>query len=109
MAIRKLKWRVTENGWGKLRRRIVEEMLRPDDQPVDADAPAVFQEEGTMPNMKHYYVVSDDFDGIDHATRSEIILQAIEAAQGKEAVMETSSAIGLTKEEAEAVELPLGK
>lgn len=108
MGVRKLE-RAERRGEKEtaMKEQIAREIRRADDEPRDADAPIVFMEEGDFPGTKRYYVVSDCMFGIDGDIRSEIVLDAIEEAEGKERVLQVTMAEGLTTQEARQRGLPI--
>jgi len=110
MAIRKLEsTKALTPREAKLKASIESEIRRPESRPPPGGAPVVFVEDGSFPKTKHYYVVSDLCAGIDTDRRSEILLDAIEETQGKEAVLEVTLAIGLTRHEAKEMGLPIDR
>ena len=107
MAIRELtSSKLNPRREASLRRALVAEMEREDDARAPKSAPVVYREEsGTPERYTHWYVVWEKFEDIHNEDRSRIILDAVEAAFGREAALKVTTAMGLVPDEPLAADL----
>lgn len=106
MAIRKLKTG-EERQRNDLLPAIVDELRRPDDWPAAAGAPVVFMDEtGTPERYAHWYVVWEEFRGVDDEERSRLVLAAVREVLGPQEALRVTIAMGLTPGEAREMGLP---
>jgi len=84
----------------RLRDGIVEEMGRAERLPRPPGGPIVIREESAgVPRYSRWYVIWDQFLGLDPELRSEVILDAVERKFGKKEVLRSSMVMGLTPDE----------
>jgi len=101
MAIRTLRrTRLDSRRETRLRKGIVAEMERPDDTSASAAGPVIYQEESRAPeHYTHWYVIWDQFDGVDGEDRSRVIMDAVEQVFGRAAALRVTTAMGLTPDD----------
>lgn len=107
MAITKLRQnQLDARQEARLRKAIMAELKRPDDDLAPANRPIIYQEEsGTPERYTHWYVVWHDFEDVDNGDRSRIILDAVEEVFGREAALRVTTAMGLVPDEPLAKDL----
>ncbi len=105
MAVKKLKDnQLEDSAFDDLNDKIKREILRPDNEMQPPGAPVVAKEEsGGFPAYFHYYVIWDQFNGVDDELRSKIVYQAVKEAISVEEALKTTIAMGLTTDEATAL------
>ncbi len=72
---------------------------------TQADEPLIVTEGGTQQSPKHVYVVWEAWCEMGQRERSEIIMDAAEQVYERDAAMEITVAMGLTKEEARRMKM----
>jgi hypothetical protein len=83
--------------WESLRERLTKELRAPSD--TEAQPVVVF--EGNVDDRHRLTVVWDDWSDLDLRQRSEMIMEAYEAAVGRPRALLVTSALGVTRIEAE--------
>jgi hypothetical protein len=90
--------RADDTRFNDLLQRLIVEWNSPG-SPVGT-APDILEEKDHRGRLVNVLVTWDDWADLDAQTRSEMIVDALQAVRGKEAVLELALAMGLTKAEA---------
>lgn len=89
--------RANDDRYQKLKARLIAEWEgHPGVQPL----PDILEETDAQNRIIHVTVTWDDWSALDAQTRSEMIVDALQAVKGEAAVLELTIAMGLTHAEA---------
>ncbi|HEY5962327.1 MAG TPA: hypothetical protein VIV60_37480 [Polyangiaceae bacterium] len=89
--------RANDDRYQKLKARLVDEWSgRPGEEPL----PDILEERDARSRVIHVTVTWDEWSDLDAQTRSELIVDALQAVKGEAAVVELTLAMGLTRAEA---------
>ena len=101
MSIKNITKPVSEQA-ASLKNRLANELRQPAPGEVQ---PLILMEGGGIPGSQHIYVIWDDWRDISAIERSEIIMDALEEARGREACLVITVAMGLTPQEAKRLNI----